>query len=90
MMSFNIKNVDSGKEWSVIADTRDVYKWEKTHKGVNLNKLADGLGMTDLYSLAYLASTRTGQFKGSEDDFVDGHVLEFEEEEDAEPAPKVR
>lgn len=86
MIDFTIRP-DDGDEYTVTADSRDIYLWEKTHrKGKTFQTLMNDLAMVDLYTIAYQASKRAGLCDGTEAEFARTCVLEFEIEEE-EPDP---
>lgn len=68
MYEFTLKD-DAGDTLRVIADSRDVLHWEREKSGRSAAKLASDWHMEDFYSLAHLAATRTGQFRGRLIDF---------------------
>lgn len=92
LFRFHLKPSE-GDAWEVIADSRDVYAWERSNKGASFAKLKDDLHMGDLYSIAWVASRRQKLVDQSITltDFVDEHQLEFETNPtppgDAEPDP---
>lgn len=92
LFRFDLKP-DDGDSWQVVADSRDIYMWEKTNKGASFAKLKDDLHMGDLYAVAWVAARRQnliGQGMKLED-FADAHALEFDintkPAEDVEPDP---
>jgi hypothetical protein len=76
---------DDGESFEVKATTRDVLKWERTTKGAKFSDIADGMKITDMYKIAWLASGRQNLFNGTLADFEDSVDLEFEEEEEPDP-----
>lgn len=83
MIDFKIKQ-DSGDDYEVKATARDVLLWEKAKTGRAFSKFAAGTSMTDMYSLAHVASRRQGLFTGSLQDFETSCELVFEDA-DADP-----
>jgi hypothetical protein len=72
---------DHGAELVVEADSRDIYVWEKTHKGKSLGQLKSNLLMTDLYAIGHIACKRLREDVPSKlDEFVQAYALDFEEE----------
>jgi hypothetical protein len=72
---------DGGESYELTADSRDVYMWERTTRGASIHKLKRDLQMGDLYQIAHRAAKRQGRFEGTADQFVETHVLEFDEPE---------
>lgn len=71
---------DDGEAWRVVADSRDIYAWEKSFKGASFAKLKDDLHMGDLYALAWISARRQRliPMDTTLPDFADGHALEFD------------
>jgi hypothetical protein len=78
----------------VVADTRDIYTWEKTtpNKLITLQQAMEELRFAELYRIAWIAARRQGMYAGTLDDFAATHQVEpnqedddQEEEEDAVP-----
>lgn len=84
---------DDGDVWEVVADSRDIYMWEKSTKGASFAKLKDDLHMGDLYAVAWVAARRQKLVGQGETlaDFAEAYQLEFETGtrpgEDPEPDP---
>ena len=88
MIEFSIEP-DGGDRYTVTADSRDVYVWEKTSRDkVSFQQLMETLQMTEMYRLAHIASRRQGMFSGTLDEFAAGCILHFDPEvEEADPTP---
>lgn len=80
---------DDGDAWRVIADSRDIYMWEKSFKGASFAKLKNDLHMGDLYALAWVAARRQKlvPIDTRLDDFAEAHMLEFDTSTKPEPEP---
>lgn len=89
MFTFTVRP-DGRDEFEVKAGTRDVVFWEKTTKGASLSTLQEGLRLTDLYKIAWIAAKRQSLFAGSLDEFETTCELEFEEEEQPDPTRPAR
>jgi len=73
----------------VVADSRDIYVWERTDKTQrrSLRTLLERLAMSDLYPLAWVTARRTLGYTGTEAEFVDTYpALDFDTQEDADEA----
>lgn len=89
MLTFKIAP-DSEPEYTVTATTRDIMKWEKTTRGASFAKLQLEQKITDLYRIAFLASTRQGLYSGTAEEFeaeCDLDMLNDDEDESADPFP---
>lgn len=71
---------DDDDAWRVIADSRDIYAWEKSFKGASFSKLKDDLHMGDLYALAWVAARRQRLIPMDTvlSDFAESNALEFD------------
>lgn len=84
---------DDGETWEIVADSRDIYMWEKSNKGASFAKLKDDLHMGDLYAVAWTAARRQQLVPMGTTlaDFADAHQLEFDTNttpgEEPEPDP---
>jgi hypothetical protein len=73
---------DYGDQLEVEADSRDIFVWEKTHKGKSLGQLKSNLLMGDLYVIAHITCKRLGEDVPAKlDEFVQAYKLDFEEED---------
>lgn len=83
---------DNGDPYQIVADTRDIYVWEKTtpNKQVTLQQAMEELRLVELYRIAWIAARRQGMYAGNIDDFAATHLVEptgeDEDEEDEEEA----
>lgn len=80
---------DEGTEYEITATSRDVVRWEKTHKGARLANL-ENASMGDLYALAYCAAVRLKKFAGTEEDFLNTVDIATREDEEATPTKRGR
>ena len=83
MFAFTV-TPDNGESYKVTAGTRDVLKWERTTKGASLQQLHDGLRITEMYRIAYIAVTRQGLYVGTLAEFEATCELDFEDDEEGE------
>lgn len=85
---FNITvTPDNGNPYEVSVSQRDVLKWEKADSSRSISRAQEeGLRLADLYELAYHASVRTNNFKGTQAKFENEHELEFEEADENPPS----
>lgn len=81
---------DDGEQFDVTAGSRDVLVWEKSTKGASFGSIAEGLRITDLYKIAWIASKRLGHFGGTLAEFEAGVELEFEEQPEPDPTRPAR
>lgn len=88
MINFMI-TPDDGEPYSLTAGSRDVMFWEKTTKGAALIQLREGLKLTDLYKIAWIAARRQSLFAGSLEEFEKTCELGYEEEPEPDPTPPV-
>jgi hypothetical protein len=77
---------DGGDPYRVVADTRDIYTWEKTtpNKTVTLQQAMEELRFAELYRIAWIAARRQGMFAGTLDDFAATHQVEPKGDDDQE------
>jgi len=75
---------DAGR-FEIKATSRDVFAWEHTGRGRNLQVLNEQLSMTAMYEIAHIAGRRLGLVDAPLAEWVRGHDLDFEQ--DAEPDP---
>lgn len=71
---------DDGEAWQVVADSRDIYMWERSNKGASFGGLKNNLHMGDLYAIAWGAARRQKLIEQGTTlaDFIDRHRLEFD------------
>lgn len=81
MLDFTVK-YDSGEQFEVTADSRDVVVFERTSKGRTLNDLIEGKSFTDMYRLAWIASKRQGLITTDLATFEKDAVLELGDDDD--------
>jgi hypothetical protein len=86
MFTFTV-HPDGAEPYEATATARDIVMWEKVAKGRSLGKLGDNPSMSDLYSLAHVASRRLGLYAGSLADFETGVDLEFQSAADEAADP---
>lgn len=86
MMDFKV-TPDEGDEYEVTATSRDVYVFEKTHKGKSFNGVMTDMHMTDLYALAHIASRRQQLYTGSLDEFAKTCDIDPINSDDDDPDP---
>lgn len=87
MIEFRVEPY-AGDAFEVTADSRDIYVWEKKQrKGKTFQALMRDLAMVDLYTIAWLAARRVGQFDGTEAEFAETCVLDFDVNEEPDPTP---
>lgn len=81
---------DDGEAWRVVADSRDIYAWEKSFKGASFAKLKDDLHMGDLYALAWVAARRQKlvPMDTTLNGFAEQFMLEFDTSLKPEPEPE--
>src|SRR6266545_395476 len=86
-LMFNFTVVpDDGDAYELVADSRDIYRWEKSNRGKTVGQLLDDMNMTDLYDLAWRAARRLGHFDGTLAEFVDSCAIKNHyDEEDVDP-----
>lgn len=78
---------DDGDPYRIVADTRDLYVWEKTtpNKQLTLQQVGEELRLVELYRIAWIAARRQGMYAGTLDDFAATHQVEpTGEDEDEE------
>jgi len=75
-----------GEDIHVVADSRDVLRWEKAGKGRSISKLLAEPSLADAYILAYLAGKRTGVITCSPQEFEDGFLIVMTGEESPDPS----
>lgn len=68
-----------GVEHDLIADSHDLFVWERTTAGASFADLQDGGSMTDLYRIAHVVARREGLYSGKFAEFVETHRLKFPE-----------
>lgn len=76
---------EDGDPYEVVADTRDIYVWEKTtpNKGVTLQQAMEEIRFLELYRLAWIAARRQGMFSGTIDQFsASCQVITTEQDDD--------
>jgi hypothetical protein len=75
---------DGGDPYRVVADTRDIYTWEKTtpNKSITLQQAMEELRFAELYRIAWIAARRQGMYAGTLDDFAATHQVEPNQEDD--------
>jgi hypothetical protein len=78
---------DDGEPYRVVATSRDIAWWERTTRGASFAKLQEDMHMTDLYKIAWRASTRLGLFEGSQADFADSCDLKQDDDDPADSDP---
>jgi len=83
---------DNGDEYPLVADSRDVYRWEKSNRGKTVGQLLEDMNMTDLYDLAWRAARRQGHFDGTLAEFVDTCAIKNvdDAQEDVDPTRQAR
>lgn len=86
MIKFKVKP-DSGKAYDVTATTRDIMNWEKTTRGASFAKLQLEQKMTDLYRIAFIASSRQGLYSGNAAEFEEECDLDVVDDEDESSDP---
>lgn len=85
MIQFNV-TPDGGETYQLKATSRDIYIWEKTHRGKVFGAIAEAPPMVDLYEIAHQAARSQGLFSGTLDEFVNSHLIEGTQGE-GEPDP---
>lgn len=80
---------DNAEPYEVVADSRDVYVWEKTSRnGITIDRLLESLSMVELYRLAHIAARRQQLYLGDLDSFVETCAIDFvEEDQQEQPDP---
>lgn len=80
---------DEGEVYEVVAKTRDIEFWERTHRGRTVKTLTEQQSLTQLYEVAYVAAKRRGLCSGTYEDFRDSTDLEVVDGDDegADPTP---
>lgn len=86
MITFKV-TPDGEEPYDVKAGSRDIVFWEKTTKGAALIQLREGLKLTDLYKIAWIACRRQSLFAGSLEDFEKNCEIDYEEEPEPDPTP---
>lgn len=86
MISFKVVP-DDAEPYEVTAGSRDIAHWEKTTKGAALIQLKEGLRITDLYKIAWIAARRKSLFAGELAEFEKTCEIEYEEEPEPDPTP---
>ena len=76
---------EGGDTFEVTAGSRDVLQWEKTTKGASFGSIANGLKITDLYKIAWIAAKRQDHFTGTLAEFEASVELEFDEQDEPDP-----
>lgn len=76
---------DNGEPYVVVAGARDVTWWEKTTPGAAMAQLSQGLKLSDLYKIAWIAARRQSMFAGDLKEFEATCELEFEEAPEPDP-----
>jgi hypothetical protein len=77
---------DDGDPYKIVADTRDIYSWEKTtsNKQVTLQQAMEELRLVELYRIAWIAARRQGMYAGTLEQFAANHQVEPSEEDEDE------
>lgn len=88
-MQFTMKiTPDGGEPEEYIADTRDIYMWERTNKEAKLGNLMEAFEIDAMYKIAWFAAKRHGLIEGMKiDEFVATYALDFEEVESGAADP---
>lgn len=85
MFNYTLRPADGGEDLHVVADSRDVLRWEKAGKGRSISKLLAEPTLSDAYILAYLAGKRTGVITCNPQEFEDGFLIVMTGEEPPDP-----
>lgn len=86
MIKFTV-TPDGADAYDIEAGSRDVLRWERSAKGRSFGDLAESIAMGDMYTLAYFASVRTGDFEGKQAEFEAIHEISIAEEPAPDPTP---
>lgn len=93
MFTFTIRLADDGdtaERQTVVADSRDVLKWEKGKPGRSVTKILAEPNIADSYVLAYLAAKRQGIVDCSAHEFEQQYLLVFGQEPAPDPTKPAR
>lgn len=84
MFTFSCRKADDpDSAFTVVADSRDVLRWEKAKSGRSVAKLLADSTVADSYVLAYLAAKREGHLDCAPAEFENDWLLIF----GSDPAP---
>jgi hypothetical protein len=92
MFQFTIRLAEDGDKAErirIIADSRDVLKWEKAKPGRSVTKILAEPNIVDSYILAYLAARRQNLVDCSPNEFESRYLLVFGQEPAPDPTPPV-
>jgi hypothetical protein len=82
---------DDGDAYVVVADSRDVYLWEKTtpNKSTTILQALEEIRFLEIYRLGWICCRRLGMFAGTLEQFTETMQIEpgEEEQEDDQEQP---
>jgi hypothetical protein len=86
MFTYTVRSADDASNtFSVVADSRDVMKWEKARNGRSVSKLLAEPTVVDSYVLAYLAAKRLELIDCAPAEFEQNYILIFGSEPSPDP-----
>jgi hypothetical protein len=87
MIEFEV-TFDNGDTHTIVADMRDVARWEMNGEGRSVSDLGDNPKLASLYELALYSLRRKGLFEGTLDDLLDAANVVPERNVDAPKATR--
>lgn len=83
---------EDGDPYAVVAESRDIYQWEKTtpNKDMTIQRVMEEMRFLELYRLGWICARRHGMFSGTLEEFSQACRIEPADDEDgeiAEPDP---
>ena len=80
---------DDGDPYEVVADSRDIYVWEKTtpNKQCSLATVLEEMRFLELYRICWIAARRQGMYGKGLDEFSQECQIEPDEIGEVEPDP---
>lgn len=84
MINFKVMP-DDGEPFEITANSRDIYVWERTHRGKTLGSVIENQPIADLYEIAHQAMRNQRGYAGTLQEFIDTHLIDKSLEPQADP-----